>query len=119
MIRRQFDAIAQAPWDDHDFAGARFDCTEFGDETGAALLRYDRHFTVGIVKEAIGHGAVGGIDVHRHADLGRNVAIAAKCNDTFDEVGGALRNRNGTPAQLCRVASANGALRINPFSMRA
>ena len=82
--------------------GARLDHAKLGDEAGAALLRHDQHFAVGIVEAAIGHRAVGGVDVDRHADLRRHVAVAADRHDAFDEIGRLFRNRDRAPAQLRR-----------------
>ena len=82
--------------------GERLDHAQLGHEPRAALLRHDQHFAVGIVEIAVGHRAVGGVDVHRHADLRRDVAIAAERDDAFDEVGRLLRDRERAPAQLRR-----------------
>ena len=99
---RQLDAKAQAARNDDDLAGRRLDDAELGDEARAAELRHDQHFAVGIVEAAIGHRAVGGIDVHAHADLRGDVAVAAHGHHALDKVGGLLRNRDRAPAQLRR-----------------
>jgi len=67
-----------------------------------ALLRHDQHFAVGIVEKPIGHRSIGGVDVNPDADLRRHVAIAARRDYAFDEIGGLLRNGNGAPTQLAR-----------------
>ena len=82
--------------------GDRLDDAELGDEAGAAELRHDQHFAVGVVEAAVGHRAVGGIDVHAHADLGGDVAVAAHGHHALDEVGRLFRNRDRAPAQLRR-----------------
>jgi hypothetical protein len=99
---RQLDAEPQAARDHHNLPGRRFDHAQLGDKAGAALLRHDQHFAVGIVEAAIGHRAVGGVDVDCHADLGRHVAVAAERDDAGDEVGGLFRNRYRAPTQLRR-----------------
>ncbi len=81
---------------------AGFDHAKLGDKAGAALLRHDQHFAVGIVEDPIGHRRVGGIEVHRHADLGRYIAVAAERHDALDEIGRLARNRKRRPAQLRR-----------------
>ena len=87
---------------------ARFDHAELGDKAGAALLRHDQHFAVGIVEAAVGHRAVGGVEVNRHADLRCDIAIAAQRNDAFDEIGrGAAEWETATSA----AASASPRLR--------
>ena len=99
---RQLHPETQAARNDHDLAGRSLDDAKLGDEARAALLRDDQHFPVGIVEAAVGHRAVGGIDMDRHADLRRHVAIAAEGHQTFNEIGGLLRNRQRAPAQLRR-----------------
>jgi hypothetical protein len=71
-------------------------------EPGPALLRHDEQFAIGIVKAAIGHRAIGGVNMNAEADLSCDVAIAAERHDAFDEISRLVRNRNGTPAQLGR-----------------
>ena len=95
--------------------GAASTIAEFGDEPGSALLRHDQHFAIGIIKVAVGHRAVGGINMNRDADLRRDVAIAAERNNAFDKVSRLCREwASGLQRSWVGVASAslNGALRI-------
>ena len=99
---RQFDAEAQAARDDHDLAAGRLDHAELGDKARTALLRHDQHLAVGIVEAAVGHRSIGGIEMHRHADLRRHITVAAERHDAFDKIGRLARNGKRRPAQLRR-----------------
>ena len=85
-----------------------FDHAELGDKAGAALLRHDQHLAVGIVEAAVGHRAIGGIEMHRHADLRRHIAVAAERHDAFDEIG---RLRAESETATSAIASASPRLR--------
>ncbi len=65
-------------------------------------LRHDQHLAVGIVEDALAHRAIGGVKVHGHAELRRDIAVAAERDHALDEVGGPLRDRHRAPAQLRR-----------------
>src|SRR5688572_27520011 len=60
---------------DH-LTGACLQVTKLGEKSDAPFLGHDQHFPIGVVKVAIAHALVKGIDVNRHSELRIRVAIS-------------------------------------------
>ncbi|MNS89852.1 hypothetical protein D3C72_1238770 [compost metagenome] len=113
-----FHAEAHAARDDHDMAGRRLDHAHLGDKAVAPRLRHDQKLAVGGIEDAVGHRAVGDIEMDADTCAGISVAIAAIGGQTLDPVGRRLGHGQRVPAHAVGIgrglgegAGAHAALR--------
>ena len=106
---------------DRDLAGRRVEHAELGAQQQAALLRHDQQLAVGVVEDAVGHRAVGAIDVDADAAACAGVAVAADRHQAVDEVGRARRETAAGPSAAGSATArprCRARVRISPSSMR-
>ncbi|CAM2144933.1 hypothetical protein PT2222_160209 [Paraburkholderia tropica] len=97
---RQIDREAHAARNHGDFERLDVELAHFRANRQAPFLRHDQQFAIGIEEEAVGHRAVGRVEMDRATAHRRRRAVARHRHPAVDEVGRRGRHRQRVPAQL-------------------
>src|SRR5436190_13626878 len=100
IVRMRLDLELQPTRDADHFTGARLQVAQLSKKTDPPLFGDEQHFPVGVVKIAVAHAFVKGIDVDADADLRKQVTVTRDGRDAVNEICRFGWYRKWIPAKL-------------------